>query len=162
MDIGQLQEFATNHILLVAALAVVAVLLVANELVRLRRGYGELTPGEAVRVLNQPGAVVVDIRSGNDHLAGHIIGARNLSLTQLTSEPNKVSTDKEAPVLVYCANGTNSGRTAAVLAKAGFSHVNILKGGLAAWRADNFPVESRKKNSNKGEKKSGKKKAPTE
>ena len=43
--------------------------------------------------------------------------------------------DKKQPVLVYCASGNRSGKTAVLLGEMGFEKIYDLDGGIKAWRA---------------------------
>jgi len=45
------------------------------------------------------------------------------------------------PVIAYCARGQRSRMAASSLAKAGFSEIYHLNGGIDAWRAAGLPLE---------------------
>jgi rhodanese-related sulfurtransferase len=47
---------------------------------------------------------------------------------------------KEKPVIVYCESGSTGASAARVLSGQGFKQAYNLRGGLAAWRADNLPL----------------------
>lgn len=143
MDSAVIQEFLGNHPILTAAFVVIVVMLIGNEINRLRRGYKDINPAAAVPLLNQANAVAIDLRGANDFHAGHIIGARNVSLNKVLEAPESLNLPEDAPIMVYCANGTNSSRAAAALVKAGHKQVTTLQGGIAAWQADRFPLESK-------------------
>ncbi len=49
--------------------------------------------------------------------------------------------DKNKPVMVYCASGGRSGKTAGILKKSGFTHIVDLDGGFTAWEKANLPID---------------------
>jgi len=49
--------------------------------------------------------------------------------------------DLQTPCLVYCALGERARRAAALMSKAGYQHILVLKGGFNAWKAAGEPVE---------------------
>jgi len=86
-------EFAARHPLLAAAAAAMTVLVIFTEArLRLRR-YGEATPAEAVRLINQ-GALVLDTRSRQQYEQGHIIDARHLTPEALEGDLGGLAKDK--------------------------------------------------------------------
>ena len=51
---------------------------------------------------------------------------------------------KDKKLLVVCRTGQTAVGAAASLSKMGAENVAILKGGMAAWRSDQFPVTTKK------------------
>jgi rhodanese-related sulfurtransferase len=76
-------------------------------------------------------AQLIDVREPNEFENGHILGARNIPLTQLNARKAEIRKDK--PVYIYCANATRSMRAAAILKKMGCEDINSLKGGFKKW-----------------------------
>ncbi len=76
-------------------------------------------------------AQLIDVREPNEFDNGHILGARNIPLTQIKMRQSEIRKDK--PVYLYCANGFRSTRAAAMLKKHGCQDLNILKGGFKQW-----------------------------
>lgn len=132
----QLSEFAFNHWLLVTAFAVLLGLLVANTIT----SVGGIAAQEAVTLINRKGAVVVDIRSAEDYAAGHIIDAVHLPLAFLPNSSEKLKKLAGQPLIVCCMSGNLARQAARELKLQGFTEVHALKGGIAAWRAENLPV----------------------
>jgi rhodanese-related sulfurtransferase len=73
--------------------------------------------------------VLVDVRTPSEYTAGHIEGAINIPLTNLTSRMSELS--PAVPVLVYCASGTRSSRASAQLAAAGYVVYDL--GAMSNW-----------------------------
>jgi len=136
---AQLIEFIGNHLALVAAFIGVLVAL----LYTLVQGGGAaaLSPQRAVLVLNQDDAIPVDVRPEAAYKAGHIINAVNVSQQDITSGAAKLAKHKDRPLLVYCESGVQSGAAVKALRRQGFTKVYNLRGGLAAWRGENLPVQ---------------------
>jgi rhodanese-related sulfurtransferase len=139
----QLVEFVNNHQLLAGGFVAVLVLLVWTEITRKMQGLTELTPVQAVAWINDPAATVVDISAVADFNKGHILNARNLPLTRITQGDAEVRKLLERKVLVVCKTGQSATQAAAALKKLGAREVAVLKGGMARWIADQYPVTLR-------------------
>ena len=103
-------------------------------------GGAALSTSDAVRLINQEKAVLIDVREPAEFAAGHAAGARNVPLNTLDGAKG-LPTNKAIPLVVVCATGARSSRAVAQLRKAGYSSVHSLAGGTAAWRTASLPVE---------------------
>jgi rhodanese-related sulfurtransferase len=103
-------------------------------------GGAALSPNDAVRLINQEKAVLIDVREAAEFAAGHAAGARNVPLATLDAAKG-LPTNKAQPLVVLCASGARSSRAVAQLRKAGYSSVHSLAGGVAAWRSASLPIE---------------------
>jgi rhodanese-related sulfurtransferase len=139
----QIVEFSTNHPLLVTGFLAVLGLLVWTEVMRKLRGVAELSPAQAVPWINDPNAVVVDISPVADFNRGHIVNARNLAPSRLAKPDAEVLKLKERKLLVVCKSGQSAVAAAQSLRKLGAAEVAILKGGMAQWRSEQFPVTTK-------------------
>jgi rhodanese-related sulfurtransferase len=135
----QIVPFISRHPYLILAAAALIVALIVDELVRRVQGNRDLTPTDAIRLINR-GALVVDLRSPDDYKRGHIGEARNVPMGELDAHLDELSRKGEAGVIFYCADGRNGMKAAKQLAGTGAADVYNLKGGFAAWRRDNLPV----------------------
>ncbi len=136
-------EFAGNHAMLVGGFAAVILLLIWTEIGRHTRGYAELTPVEAVRMINQGDTSVVDISAAADFSRGHLSGAKNIALSRINDTDAEINKIKSKPVLVVCKNGNTAHQAAAQLVKLGAANVAVLKGGITQWQADQFPLANK-------------------
>lgn len=137
----ELLAFVTNHPYLVGTAVVLASLIVYVEARQLTRGFAELGLVQAVQLVNAD-AVVLDLRSPESYQVGHIGGARNVPMERLADEIEKrLANLKERPILTYCDNGATGARAAAELTRRAFKKVYNLRGGLDAWRRENYPLE---------------------
>ncbi len=76
-------------------------------------------------------AQLIDVREPNEYEAGHILGARNIPMSQLKNRLKEVRPDK--PVYLYCQSGLRSGRAAQLLHKKGYKELYHLKNGFKQW-----------------------------
>nr|WGD68820.1 rhodanese-like domain-containing protein [Bacillus subtilis] len=76
-------------------------------------------------------ARLIDVREPNEFEGGHILGARNIPLSQLKQRKNEIRPDK--PVYLYCQNSVRGGRAAQTLRKNGRTEIYNLKGGFKKW-----------------------------
>ena len=135
-----LPEFIGHHTLLVMLFVVLLLALVGGEVSRLFRGYRELTPAGLTQLINRENALVVDLSSTADFDKGHIVGAKNVLMSQFDPENKELAGIKDRPVAVYCKTGSASAQAATRLVKAGFKQVFWLGGGIASWREANLPL----------------------
>jgi rhodanese-related sulfurtransferase len=132
-------EYVVHHPFLVAAAAILAVLAIVIELRQRAKGSSAVAPADAVRLANS-GALLLDVRQGQEYEAGHIIEARNLPAAELAAKAETLKKYKEKPIVVYCESGTASGTAARTLRAGGFNKVVTLRGGLQSWRQENLPL----------------------
>lgn len=76
-------------------------------------------------------AQLIDVREPNEYEAGHILGARNIPLSQLKMRMKEIRPDK--PVYLYCQSGMRSGRAAQALYRKGYKDLSHLEGGFKKW-----------------------------
>ncbi|UQD52716.1 rhodanese-like domain-containing protein [Bacillus methanolicus] len=76
-------------------------------------------------------AQLIDVREPNEFEAGHILGARNIPLSQLKMRLKEIRPDK--PVYLYCQNQIRSGRAAQILYRNGYKDLYHLQGGFKKW-----------------------------
>ncbi|HZT03298.1 MAG TPA: rhodanese-like domain-containing protein [Steroidobacteraceae bacterium] len=133
------QYVQLNH-WLVAATVVVLVLVIVFEIRTRAATMAAVTPQEAIRLMNR-GAVVIDLRPAEQYAAGHLAGARRMDGEQLLSASDTLKKYKQKPLIVYDESGSAGGSAARQLKQQGFLQAFNLRGGLAAWRSDNLPLE---------------------
>lgn len=140
----RLLEFASNHPILISSAVFLTILTLANEVRTATRRGVDLTPQDAVGLING-GATVIDVRSIERFKAGHIINAKSIPLEDLKEQALKKLGDfKDKPVVLYDDNGLTGGRAVNVLRGLEFSQVTNIKGGITAWARENFPLEAGK------------------
>ena len=136
---ARLLEYASHHPLLASLAVAAAIAVLAYEWRHRSHSLAALAPQDVVRLMNQ-GAAVVDVRTAEEFLQGHIRGARHIPVSDISKAGDMLKRYKEKPVVVCCDRGPR-GRTALLaLQDQGFKHVVNLKGGMQAWRAEHLPV----------------------
>jgi rhodanese-related sulfurtransferase len=95
----------------------------------------DLDPDQAVDLLRQGAAVLLDVREPEEWAAGHAPWAEPLPLGQVA--PASVPQDR--PVIAICRSGNRSGKAADALAAAGVQ-VHNLAGGMKAWAQAGLPI----------------------
>ncbi len=83
-------------------------------------------------------ATVLDVREPGEYREGHLPGAVNIPMGQLTARFGEL--DRSKPVHVVCASGNRSSAVTEVLTAAGFDAINVA-GGTNAWVRSGRPVE---------------------
>ena len=139
----QLLQFVALHPVLFSALGVAVVLLILNEMSGVVTGEKRLSPLEAVRLINDRQALVVDVRAPSDFKKGHILDAINLPQTRLAERLGELGKDTARPIVVYCALGGVAAQAAHALKKAGYTEVYPIRGGLNGWLGANLPVTTK-------------------
>lgn len=89
----------------------------------------DITP-QRVSELVDSGALLIDVRRDYEWDAGHIAGASNIEMNDLTSNAESIA--REEAVVFYCRTGNRSSLAAAAFREAGFDAYH-LDGGLQAW-----------------------------
>nr|WP_263325747.1 rhodanese-like domain-containing protein [Neobacillus sp. Marseille-Q6967] len=76
-------------------------------------------------------AQLIDVREPNEYEGGHILGARNIPLSQLKIRMKELRPD--LPVYLYDQNGMRSARAAQFLHRKGYKDLTQLQGGFKKW-----------------------------
>jgi len=97
----------------------------------LKKLFG-LGPTPDLSMLLREGAVVLDVRTPAEFQRGHVKGAVNIPLDQLSSQLHRLK-NKEQYVITCCASGMRSSAAKVLLFKAGYR--NVVNGG--SWTAVN-------------------------
>ena len=135
----RLIDYVTHHPMLAAA-AVLALVVVITYEARFRTAaFAAISAQDLIRLMNQ-GALVLDIRKPEDFAQGHVNGAKHLPSDQILTAGENFKRFKEKPVVVYCDSGSVAAAAVRQLNAQGFTKAFTLRGGFAAWRADNLPV----------------------
>ncbi len=134
-------EFTQQNVLLVGGFLGLLTMLIVTEIKRATRNYQEISTNDAVRLMNDEEALVLDVRETKDVKNGVLSGAINIPLKDLEKRITELSKHKEKQVLVYCDVGMRSGQACQHLKKAGFENISVLRGGASAWVGDNLPLE---------------------
>lgn len=139
----KLVDFATRHGQLSLALVIILLAIFISEFLAQKKRARELSPTDAVNMINHERAVVVDIRSLDLYNQGHILGAIRSSEEDFTQK--RMNKYQSKPLILVCARGISSATLATKLKAQGFENVQVLAGGITAWQAAGLPVVKKTK-----------------
>ena len=97
----------------------------------------EISPIDAQAMIHR-GAIVVDVRSYEEYISGHIEKSLWMPLEELTSLMQALPRDKL--IITVCRSGVRSIQARYILQEDGIEQVTSLKGGMEAWLAADLPV----------------------
>src|SRR5437868_160755 len=99
----------------------------------------EVTVQEVNDKLNPAnGHTILDVRERDEWDQGHLDQAIFLPRGFLEVKADKELTDKNQPIVVYCAGGTRSAFAAKTLQEMGYKHVVSMRGGFNEWKNNGF------------------------
>lgn len=85
--------------------------------------------------------VLLDVREKEENRAGYIPGSISVPRGFLEMQIEGKITDKNAPIVAYCAGGTRSALAAKTLEDLGYTHVESANLGFVRWKDLGFPME---------------------
>jgi len=87
-----------------------------------------------------PGPVVLDVRRRDEYLEGHVPGAINIPVDELSERLGELAALSESDLVVYCLAGRRAERALAILAAHGFHRLMHLTGDLTGWRESGHAI----------------------
>lgn len=92
---------------------------------------------EGLQSLLQQGEapLIIDVRSEEEYLAGHIPTARLIPHDQVGDYLETLEPYKDQDIVVYCHSGARADKAIKKLEQAGFQRIIHLEGGFQAWKA---------------------------
>ena len=137
----QMVEFVTNHYILSGLFAALLAALIYTAVASQLSSLKELSTHEATLLMNKEDAYILDVRPVAEFKKGHILGSKQIKAELVTkADFTPLEKSKDKPIIVVCAMGMTSKRTASQMLKAGFENVVTLKGGINAWQGANLPI----------------------
>lgn len=89
----------------------------------------------------EPALTIIDVRDRSEFHISHIMGAVPMPLNEPTDRVlNKLELGRD--IYIYGTTDEETAIGAAKLREAGYQNVSEIRGGLAAWKAVGYPVES--------------------
>jgi rhodanese-related sulfurtransferase len=96
-----------------------------------------VAPARAAELIAE-GVTLIDVRRPYEFEAGHLAGARNIEMNELTAHAGEIPRDRI--VLFYCRTGNRSSMAVDAFREAGYDAHN-LAGGIEAWNQEGRPLE---------------------
>jgi uncharacterized membrane protein YdjX (TVP38/TMEM64 family)/rhodanese-related sulfurtransferase len=112
---------------------------------RLRDAVVWIEAGELhQRLDNKEDVTVIDVREPAEFTGalGHIPGARNLPVGELSSRVSELAGRERSSLVLVCRTDKRSATAARLLREAGFAHVAVLRSGMEQWNEERLPVEA--------------------
>ena len=69
------------------------------------------------------GGVILDVRSPEEYIGGHIEGSINIPISDLSDRLSEIEKYKRSPIITCCASGMRSERGKSILQSNGFKEV---------------------------------------
>ena len=88
----------------------------------------------------EPGVVVLDVRTRGEFNEGHIANAINIDVESDTFLNEITKLDKSKTCAVYCRSGRRSADAVAKMSNEKFVSLFNLNGGILDWQAAGYPV----------------------
>ncbi|MES2382949.1 MAG: rhodanese-like domain-containing protein [Pseudomonadota bacterium] len=102
---------------------------------------GSLSATGAVQLINRDKAVVIDVSEVEEFAGGHVVGAKNIPLSQLEEKLPATVKNKALPLILVCPSGARANRALAMAKKLGYEQAQCLAGGLKSWKEAKLPLE---------------------
>ncbi|MEJ2290276.1 MAG: rhodanese-like domain-containing protein, partial [Deinococcales bacterium] len=104
-------------------------------------GWLQVQPQAALQQIDAIQPFLLDVRNQSEwDQNGHIDGAVLVPVTELANNLDKLPSDMNQPILVYCAAGTRGFYGMLYLKMLGYANVKNIAGGFGAWTAAGLPV----------------------
>lgn len=78
------------------------------------------------------GAMLIDVRTPAEFVAGHLDGAVNIDFENPTFAAEVHKLNKEIPYFVYCRSGNRSGQAITMMKSEGIQNISELQGGIVS------------------------------
>jgi rhodanese-related sulfurtransferase len=89
----------------------------------------------------EPALTIIDVRDRSEFQFSHILGAISMPLHELVDRALS-SLELTRDIYIYGITDEETAGAAEQLRTAGYENVSELRGGVAAWKAVDFPIES--------------------
>jgi rhodanese-related sulfurtransferase len=133
-------EFFRSNILLIGLAIGSGIMLLLPSFKKGAGGVPNLSPAEAVTLINRSNAFVLDVRDDGEFASGHIADATHIPVVDLATRIGELKKYQNKTILVNCQKGMRSAKACDILRKAEFTQVNNLQGGLSAWLEAKLPI----------------------
>jgi rhodanese-related sulfurtransferase len=101
---------------------------------RNKKAVDVLTAAEMVK---DDGYIIVDVRTKDEWMRGHAVGATHISLASLDSRLKSLEGKK---VLAICQTGNRSMKATSMMSDHGIEALNVT-GGMRAWGRESLPTK---------------------
>jgi rhodanese-related sulfurtransferase len=95
------------------------------------------------RLAEKGDLLVLDVRNADEMKGplGHVAAAQNIAVADLPNRVGSLQAEKHKPIVIVCKTEMRSLKAEQILARAGFTDLSVLRGGMEAWNGKGYPVE---------------------
>ena len=106
---------------------------VTPDMIEEGKPYQEMSAADAVKLLHEsPDTVVLDVRTPDEYMAGHIPGAKLIPIDELETRLGEVPKEAKG-ILVHCQGGTRSAAACQLLSEKGYTNLINMYDGMGSW-----------------------------
>jgi rhodanese-related sulfurtransferase len=99
----------------------------------MKNTYEQIKPAEAKGIMDtEHNYIILDVRTEEEFAEGHVKDAILIPDYEIAEKAERVLTDKDQQILVYCRSGRRSKNAASQLVELGYSNVKEF-GGIIDW-----------------------------
>ena len=138
-------DFFKDNVLLIGLAIGSGFMLLLPSFKKSASGVPNVSPAEAVTLINRSNALVLDVRDDAEFATGHIANATHIPLADMAGRIAELKKYQNKPILVNCQKGGRSAKVCNLLREAEFTQVHNLQGGLDAWVAAKMPIVNQSK-----------------
>lgn len=106
--------------------------------------FGSILPLYAYEIIQKnkgnPDFVLIDIRTPEEYLSGHIEGAVNINYHDNDFIEQLDRLDKDKTYLIYCRTGRRSSDAINIMKRLKFQEAYRILGDVVRWKAEGLPV----------------------
>ena len=113
----------------------------ADDVTQAKPEVKKIDTQEFDKLRHETKAVVLDVRTKDEFVKGHVPGAVNMDVSDPQFRKKTAELDKSKTYLVHCARGMRSARASKMLAAMGFENLFDYHGGFEQWKKDGKPIE---------------------
>ncbi|MEN8261392.1 MAG: rhodanese-like domain-containing protein [Pseudomonadota bacterium] len=105
-------------------------------------GNGRVAPEKLLAAIRDgTGPTIVDVRSEEEYVAGHVPGAIHIPFYSVWSGHSRIESGEHGPVVVYCEHGPRAGLAKFGFWTVGYDQILYLDGHMAGWKKRGLPME---------------------
>ncbi len=85
---------------------------------------------QAINLVNEYGAKLIDVQLENDYYRSHLYGSINIPVENIANEIANVTNSIDEALVVYCLKGIRSVAACDILTRLGYINVYNIQGGI--------------------------------
>lgn len=124
----------TNILSYAIPAGVLLIIFARKKLISSNKNVKNISGNEASSLISEnKNFLILDVRTKGEFSGGHIPGALNIPVQELSSRIGELKKYTDQPVMVYCASGGRSPGAVSTLLKNNFKNIYHLNRGISSW-----------------------------